>query len=89
LNGTVISRCGVSNAPKAVSYNPVQSVCGDSSITDLENCDDGNAVAGDGCDASCNVESGWKCQSAPSKCEKLSKFLLLRGQLNASMHSQF
>jgi cysteine-rich repeat protein len=26
-----------------------------------ENCDDGNIVSGDGCDASCNVEPGYSC----------------------------
>lgn len=27
----------------------------------FEACDDGNHIAGDGCDVLCNVESGWKC----------------------------
>ena len=26
-----------------------------------EGCDDNNTVSGDGCDASCEVETGWKC----------------------------
>ncbi len=38
-------------------------VCGDSvQMLPLEQCDDGNTTAGDGCDSSCQVEHGWYCQ---------------------------
>ncbi len=30
-----------------------------------ETCDDGNNVAGDGCDAMCQVEYGWFCEPSP------------------------
>src|SRR5262249_52894270 len=33
-----------------------------------EQCDDGNTTAGDGCDASCKLESGWTCMGTPSVC---------------------
>ena len=34
-----------------------------------EACDDGNTTAGDGCSATCQVESGWTCDpSSPSVC---------------------
>jgi len=40
-------------------------VCGDSYLNADETCDDGNAVAGDGCSDTCQVEPGWFCQSGP------------------------
>ena len=36
-------------------------VCGDSSRTTAEACDDGNAVDGDGCNRNCTVEAGFVC----------------------------
>ncbi len=36
------------------------SICGDG-VTIDEGCDDGNVVAGDGCDAACHVEAGFQC----------------------------
>jgi len=38
-------------------------VCGDGIKTENEVCDDGNTVPGDGCDSTCQVESGWSCTS--------------------------
>jgi cysteine-rich repeat protein len=35
--------------------------CGDSILDDGETCDDGNTAGGDGCSATCEVESGWSC----------------------------
>ena len=35
--------------------------CGDGFVTSDEVCDDGDTDSGDGCDASCNAESGWFC----------------------------
>lgn len=47
--------------------------CGDGAITELvEECDDGDADAGDGCSERCTVESGWSCSHTglgPSICE--------------------
>ena len=43
-------------------------VCGDGSVDAGEGCDDSNATAGDGCDATCAVESGWQCAGDPSVC---------------------
>lgn len=40
-------------------------VCGDGVVTDDEGCDDGNDVGGDGCSATCTVESGYTCANAP------------------------
>src|SRR6185436_2334576 len=33
-----------------------------------EQCDDGNTLAGDGCGANCNVETGFACSGTPSAC---------------------
>ncbi len=32
-------------------------------ITVSEGCEDNDALTGDGCDASCQVEPGWTCDS--------------------------
>lgn len=43
--------------------------CGDLLVGPSEACDDGNNVAGDGCDALCRVETGYACESgSPSRC---------------------
>jgi cysteine-rich repeat protein len=39
----------------------VAPVCGDSQLDLGEMCDDGNSANGDGCSASCEVESGFNC----------------------------
>lgn len=45
------------------------SKCGDGALDPLEFCDDGNAVATDGCDAKCEVMDGYTCDfSEPSVC---------------------
>lgn len=38
-----------------------RAVCGDSIRVSSEECDDGNAAAGDGCSTSCTAEQGWTC----------------------------
>ncbi len=44
-------------------------VCGDGIVIGTEVCDDGNTATGDGCDASCVVETGWSCDGAdPTTC---------------------
>jgi len=43
--------------------------CGDSVIDGDETCDDGNGGGGDGCDATCWVETGWTCSSPGSPCQ--------------------
>lgn len=46
-------------------------VCGDGAVTGDEACDDGNAVAGDGCKADCSsVESGYTCPQTGGMCSK-------------------
>ena len=43
-------------------------VCGDKQVEGRETCDDGNALAADGCDASCRLEPGWSCSVAGVVC---------------------
>ena len=50
-----------------LDVRPVE--CGDGRVDDEEQCDDGNTVAGDGCNATCGVANGWACtQTSPSIC---------------------
>jgi len=44
--------------------------CGNGVLDDGEECDDGNAENGDGCDPECRVEQGWQCTGEPSDCEE-------------------
>jgi cysteine-rich repeat protein len=45
-----------------------RSTCGNGVIENGEGCDDGNEVAGDGCDADCQIETCRVCSGAPSVC---------------------
>jgi len=42
--------------------------CANSVVEVSEACDDGNLWIGDGCSATCQVESGFMCAGAPSVC---------------------
>ena len=42
--------------------------CGNGTLEGTEQCDDGGVSGGDGCDQTCNVESGWLCSGEPSSC---------------------
>ncbi len=64
--GPAAGPCG-SGGPGSTS-----AVCGDGIIAGAEACDDMNTAAGDGCSASCTVESGWSCTGAPSTCTMLA-----------------
>lgn len=44
------------------------SPCGNRTIDSGEECDDGNTTTGDGCSASCTIETGWACYGTPSIC---------------------
>ena len=47
------------------------SACGDGMVTAIETCDDGNAVSGDGCSATCQLEPGYMCVVKGSACVKI------------------
>jgi cysteine-rich repeat protein len=66
--GTCGNTCasGTCNAGECI---PV-SQCGDGQVTSpTEACDDANTEPGDGCSASCTVETGFACTGTPSTCE--------------------
>ena len=46
-------------------------VCGNGRIGTGQTCDDGNAVSGDGCSATCDVETCFACSGEPSTCTAL------------------
>ena len=48
---------------------PPLPTCGDGRVAETESCDDGNAKAGDGCDAKCAVEPGWACPTPGLRCQ--------------------
>lgn len=47
---------------------PATPRCGDGHVTGTELCDDGNSTTGDGCDALCQVESGYACPYPGEPC---------------------
>lgn len=49
-----------------------EATCGDGAVEGSEVCDDGDTDAGDGCSATCTVESGWSCDGAdPTVCSEV------------------
>jgi fibro-slime domain-containing protein len=49
----------------------VNPACGDSSVSSGEQCDDGDTDAGDGCSATCQVESGYVCPTVGQQCDSV------------------
>jgi cysteine-rich repeat protein len=43
-------------------------VCGNGTVESGEQCDDNNLTGGDGCSATCTIESGYTCSGSPSTC---------------------
>ncbi|MBX7196751.1 MAG: DUF4215 domain-containing protein [Sandaracinaceae bacterium] len=48
--------------------------CGDGAVELPEACDDGNSDSGDGCSSSCEIEAGFRCGGAPSRCFPIVRF---------------
>lgn len=47
-------------------------VCGNSSLTGFEECDDGNTTSGDGCSNICRIEDDWECSgTGPGSCSEI------------------
>jgi fibro-slime domain-containing protein len=46
--------------------------CGDSVVGSGEQCDDGGVASGDGCSASCQVESGFVCRTVGQPCDPIA-----------------
>ena len=56
-----------SSTGPATTVVEVIKVCGDAVYVTAEACDDGNVVAGDGCDANCTIEVGFQCTNQIGK----------------------
>ncbi len=63
--GTPDAYNGCSRTCKRVNY------CGDGKVSHQETCDDGNAVSGDGCSATCQVEEGFDCRQQDAEGKSL------------------
>lgn len=90
--GTCDSMTGVCSNPAAMDGSVCASnmipgactmgaciACGDGIKSATEPCDDGNATAGDGCNAMCIIETGFSCTGSPSACIPICGDGLLRG----------
>jgi cysteine-rich repeat protein len=53
--------------------DPDVSGCGDGVMLGDEACDDGNVVDGDGCSATCTLETGFDCTGAPTLCTDIDE----------------
>ncbi|WP_395845869.1 EGF domain-containing protein [Cystobacter fuscus] len=61
---------GAAGCGPTTGENPSSGGCGDGVVQQQESCDDGLHVGGDGCDGACQVEQGWQCTGAPSRCTR-------------------
>jgi len=62
--GDVVDECYGCTAASLITYVEADTTCnecGDSYRYTTENCDDGNIVSGDGCSATCTVETPYTC----------------------------
>jgi len=55
------------------------STCGNDDVEEGEDCDDGDTDNGDGCNSSCEVETGWTCSGDPSSCSTVCGDGLIKG----------
>jgi len=62
------ARASDEDAADRLDAGGMGAVCGDAALSAGEDCDDGNAFAGDGCSPACATESGFACSGEPSVC---------------------
>jgi len=67
INGNVVDVTSSVVLESAV-LNVIAPICGNGVIERTEVCDDGDTTPGDGCDGSCQIETGWTCAGQPSVC---------------------
>ncbi len=72
LVGGVDERTGWAMTGATVNVG-VTNACGNGVIDGSETCDDGNALASDGCASNCTVEPGYACGGAPGACTDLDE----------------
>jgi len=65
-NGTLLCTAGC--ALDTSGCGVVTVGCGNGFVSAAEECDDGNLTDGDGCDATCHMEPGYRCYDDPSTC---------------------
>ncbi len=66
----------------AVGSDPLSSAetpCGSGTLEAPETCDDANAVGGDGCSTTCQIDPGFRCSGEPSACALLPAVPALPG----------
>lgn len=68
----------VSGCTEAITVD-LTGLCGNGVLAPSETCDDGNTTPGDGCSATCTIESGYTCPGAPSACATICGDGLIRG----------
>mgnify|MGYP001570749475 CR=1 FL=1 len=68
LDGAVTMLGGSYGQLWGLAMSSIPPVCGDGLVRATERCDDGNVAPGDGCSATCSVESGFSCTGEPSTC---------------------
>jgi fibro-slime domain-containing protein len=74
LGGFITTGTGGSSSTGTGGTLPVPPGCGDgiNNQGGIEECDDGNTVAGDGCNGICHVEPNWTCPPAGSCMRKFT-----------------
>jgi fibro-slime domain-containing protein len=68
LDAGVGGSAGTMSTFDAAIELPPPTVCGNSVVEPPENCDDGNAVSGDGCSSSCFKEPNFDCATPGKRC---------------------
>jgi cysteine-rich repeat protein len=71
VDGYAVQTAPISGVTLSINSCTTSSVCGNGVISGPEACDDGDIDSGDGCAASCQIESGWICSGQPSVCTPL------------------
>ncbi|HEY5921646.1 MAG TPA: EGF domain-containing protein [Kofleriaceae bacterium] len=62
----------------------VIAVCGDGIVEGAETCDDSGTTAGDGCSATCIIETGYTCTGMPSVCTDIDECTLMTDNCDAN-----
>jgi fibro-slime domain-containing protein len=68
INTDMDASAGVGNSTGEAGAGASSDLCGDGIVGKTEECDDGNAMAGDGCSGVCQVEPGYVCSTAGKAC---------------------
>jgi MYXO-CTERM domain-containing protein len=64
---------GVTYGARNRAFARLVRFCGDGLVEATETCDDGSLAAGDGCSATCKIETGYQCTGTPSQCSDINE----------------